>query len=149
MLNGKQGVSGEANTISERIAFDDDTQVMEVDFTNLSFDSSVEVDKIHDEITACIKRTKRQWYFVFNYLNCQVRPDARRSWEARGQRLNLGHSLGSVHFNAGDRMGIELARRSREEPFYSNVVGSRERALGLIAAMRAQTQARQASAERD
>lgn len=132
--------------IEERITFLDDVQIMEVDFSGVTFKDSAQVDVIYDQITVHIKQTRRQWYFLVNYLNCEVRPEALLAWENRGGRLNLGYSLGSVRFNAINQMGVELSRRAREDPIYSIVVDTRELGLESIAKMRDRMLAKQARA---
>lgn len=130
--------------LEQRIRFDDAGEVLSVDFSDLRFESSAQVDEIYDEITEAIERTGRKWFFVVDYGNSRVDLQARLTWEHRGKKLNEAWSLGSVRFQASGETRDALTRRGGGNPYYANLAESRDEALALVAHMRAQRLEQQA-----
>ncbi len=128
------------NTINyaERIIFHPDQQIMEVDFSNLTFDMSKSVNTFYDEVDRQLAETGQKWFFLVNYLNCRILSEAWIAFSHRGKKTNLAHSLGSVRFAAsGDTSGTIL-EKSKEENFDPNLFPSRASAVAHIEELRNQ-----------
>jgi len=135
--------------ISDRVVFDHESQIMDVDFSNITFESSGQVDDIYDQIAELLKRTKQQWYFLIDYQNCQIHFEALIAWENRGKRLNLGYSLGSVRYHASEAAQAELVRRATDDRYYANLANSRGEALQQVLTMKEQMHEKQEQALAD
>ncbi len=123
---------------AERIIFHPDQQIMEVDFSNQTFDMSKSVNAFYDEVDRRLAETGQKWFFLVNYLNCRIMSEAWIAFSHRGKKTNLAHSLGSVRFAAsGDTSGTIL-EKSKEENFDPNLFPSRESALAHIEELRSQ-----------
>ncbi|MGI9475254.1 MAG: hypothetical protein ACR2PI_00995 [Hyphomicrobiaceae bacterium] len=122
----------DARTPDDRIFFHPNLQVMEVDYSDYSFATSASVNDFYDEITRQIAATERKWYFMVNYENTEVLPDAWYTWAARGRTLNDEFSLGTVRFNPKEETKEQLQKRGRMDDFNPNVVSSREEALERV-----------------
>lgn len=121
---------------ADRIVFNDDEQIMEVDFTDFTFTSSAVVNAFYDVIEEKIAETGRKWYFLVKYRDCQIFPDAWMQYANRGKRLNLASSLGTVRVDPAEGTRQEILNRARTEDFNPNLVPSRNAALARIAEMR-------------
>ena len=120
-----------------RILFHADEQIMEIDFSNLTFDRSKKVNAFYDEIDKRIEATRQKWFFLVNYLNCKIMSEAWIAFAHRGKVLNLGYSLGSVRFAANPDTWETIVEKSREEHFDPNLFPSREAAVADLRRQRA------------
>lgn len=120
-----------------RISFDTDSQVMDVDFTNVTFRHSLDVNNFYDFIEARITETRRKWYFLVNYENCRINPEAWVQYAQRGKRLNIEFGLGSVRYAPGSEAEAEIRLRAESQDFRPNIRNSRAEALDRIAEIRA------------
>ncbi len=84
----------------ERVMTLDDLDIMEVDFSNLVFANSQVVNEVHDAIEAAIKESGRKWYFLINFEDCSVWPEAWVAFAHRGKKINVNHSLGTVRYSS-------------------------------------------------
>ena len=121
---------------SDRITFHRDLQIMEVDFSNLTFDTSRMVDDCYDEIEQQIAEQGPKWFFLVNYRNCRIFELAWIRFAQRGKRLNLAHSLGSVRFSAADDTAESIEASARSENFDPNLFPSRDDAMAEIERMK-------------
>ena len=81
----------------DRIIFHDDLQIMEVDFSDITFETAEQVNSFYDRLEERVADTgKDKWYFLVNYRSCQLTPMTWIPFANRGKKLNLAHSLGSV-----------------------------------------------------
>jgi len=128
--------------IAERVRFLEDKQVMEVDFSNVLFSDSSAVNHFYDSIEERVEPTGVPWFFLVNYKNCKILPDAWFAFAHRGKKLNLAHSLGTVRFATPDDTGQEILEKSREEDFDPNLFESRDDALAELARMREELEAK-------
>lgn len=116
--------------IESRISFNHDMNIMEVDFSNLAFLNSDDVNLVYDAAERMINETEKQWYFLVNYTNTRIEPDAWFQHAVRGSRLNEQKSLGTVRFNPLEPARKALLKRSTlDEKFNPNLVSTREEAL--------------------
>lgn len=126
------------NRADDRISFDFDTETMEADFSDLTLTDPAEVEAFYDRIEAKIAETGQdKWFFLVNYRNCRIMPEAWLAHSLRGKRLNLTHSLGSVRYDASDETRAEIARRANTESFDANLFDNRDAAVARIAALSA------------
>ncbi|MCP4316203.1 MAG: hypothetical protein GY789_09340 [Hyphomicrobiales bacterium] len=123
-------------SVDERITFHSDLEIMEVDFSNCVFATSADVNAFYDTIGAKIAETNRDWYFMVNYENTEILPDAWYRWTVCSKRLNTAHSLGTVRFSAHEATKEAIENRARAHAADSNLVSSRDEALALIAETR-------------
>lgn len=123
-------------SIDDRITFYSDLEIMEVDFSKYTFSTSADVNAFYDAIASKIAETKRDWYFLVNYEDTEILPDAWYRWALCSKRLNNAHSLGTVRFNPHEATRQEILKRARAEEMDSNLVASREDGLARVAEMR-------------
>lgn len=122
--------------MARRIAFDHEHEVMEADFSDLVFIDAAMVNRIYDELERQIVATGRKWFFLVNYRNCRIFPEAWFAFAQRGKRLNLGYSLGSVRFDTSLDISAEIARKADAEEFDHNLCHTREAAIQRIEELR-------------
>lgn len=119
-----------------RLSFDHDAQILEVDFSDITFENSKMVDDFYDEIDRQVAANGPKWYLLVNYRNCRIFELAWIRFAQRGKRLNLAHSLGSVRFAMADAVADSHVARSKSENFDPNVFGSRDDAIAEIERMK-------------
>lgn len=122
----------------KRLKFVDDEQIMDVDFSDFTLFHSRDVNDFFDFTEERISATGRRWYFLVNYNNCKIMPEAWVSYAARGKRLNEGGALGSVRYATGSETEEEIRLRAQSQGFRPNVRNTREEALERIAEMKAE-----------
>lgn len=130
-----------AEEIARRLVFRPETEVMEVDFSNVTFRHSGDVDAFYDHIEAEALATGRKWYFLVNYENCRIFPEAWVSFATRGKALNLACSLGSVRFGPGLETEETIRMRAQSQDFRPNIRNTREEALERIDEMKREASA--------
>ena len=116
----------------DRITFHPDKQVMEVDFSDLTFDRSKPVNVFYDEIESQLEATGQKWFFLVDYRDCQIMPEAWITFAHRGKAVNLAYSLGSVRFSASESTKEDILKRSEKEDFDPNLFASRREALAHL-----------------
>ncbi len=119
-----------------RVIFHPEIQVMEVDFSDITFENSRIVDAFYDEIDRQIEPTGTSWYFLVNYKDCRIYELAWIRFAQRGKRLNLAHSLGSVRYAVQKDVSQSIEARAKTEHFEANLFSSREDALARIEQMK-------------
>lgn len=124
--------------IVRRITFDEDTVIMEADFSHLILHHARDVDDFYDYIEDRIKASDRRWFFLVNYDNCQILPAAWVRYAYRGKRLNQAASLGSVRYAPGSETEADIRLRAESQDFRPNIRNTREEALERIEEMRAE-----------
>lgn len=120
--------------IDRRITFVDKLEVMETDFSNLHLRNSADVNAFYDRLEARINATgEDQWFFLVNYSNSRIDPEAWFAFSRRGKTLNMAHSMGSVRFDASDATRAQIERDAGTEAFDANLFADRDAALARIA----------------
>lgn len=128
-----------SKTNDDRIVFHHAAQIMEVDFSDILFDSAQQVNAFYDLVDEKIAATgQAKWYFLVNYKNCRLSPGAWIPFSNRGKKVNIAASLGSVRFAVSDETGKNILRQSEKEDFDPNLFSSRQAAVDHIAEMRQQ-----------
>lgn len=122
--------------LDTRAVFHAEDRILEIDLVDLHLETPADVAALYDMLELRITETGRRWFFLINYLNCRIDPEAWVNFAARGKRLNLGGSLGTVRFNTADETGSEIERRADAEKFEANLVANRAAAIAKLKAMR-------------
>lgn len=123
--------------IAATVEFWDDEQIMYVDFTDMSFEHSLDVNDVYDFIEEKIGETDQKWYFLVNYENTRIQSPAWVQYAARGKRLNQRYSLGSVRYAPGSETEADIRLRAESQDFRPNIRNTREEALQVIDDMKA------------
>ena len=120
-----------------RVKFLESEQIMEVDFSDITFDNSAMVDEFYDVIEDGIaKRGDQKWYFLVNYRNTRIFELAWIRFAQRGKQVNLASSLGSVRYAVRDDVGRSIQSSAQSENFDPNLFVSREDAVAEIQKMK-------------
>ncbi|HMB77198.1 MAG TPA: hypothetical protein VKN76_12415, partial [Kiloniellaceae bacterium] len=122
---------------ADRIRFHADDQIMECDFSNMTFDVSKTVNDFYDDIEQRIEETGQKWFFLVNYYNCRIMSEAWIGFAHRGKKLNLAYSLGTARFAASTDTSEAILEDSRSQSFDPNLFPSRDDALAYLRAQRA------------
>lgn len=120
-----------------RINFEPDDEIMKVDFSNFSFEHSLDVNDVYDFIEEQIKPTGRKWYFLINYVGTRIQSPAWVEYAARGKKLNEEFSLGSVRYAPGSETETDIRLRAESQGFRPNIRNTEAEALQLIDEMKA------------
>lgn len=119
--------------LDRRIAFHDDLQTMEADFSEFHFDSSEVVNRMYDRLEARIAATgEEKWFFLVNLNNTRIDPVAWTAYSRRGKALNMAHSMGSVRFDASEVTRRQIERAANTEAFDPNLFSDRDAAIARI-----------------
>jgi hypothetical protein len=127
--------------IAARVQFFPEQDVMEVDFHDFAFHHSRDVNDFYDYLEDEIEKSGRRWYFLVNYNNCRIDPEAWVAFAKRGKELNIGGGLGSVRYEACSDTEAEIRLRAESQGFRPNIRQTREAALERIAEMKAEAAA--------
>lgn len=123
-----------AGQIDARITFHDSTETMECDFSDLHLVTQQEVNAFYDRIEERIAETGHEkWFFLVNYSNSRIDPDAWFAFARRGKALNLAHSQGSVRVDASEETRRQIERDSGTENFDPSLFADRESAISHLA----------------
>ena len=136
MIDTEQSTAIDTAELDRRITFHDDLQVMEVDFSNLHFDTSKLVNQVYDRLESRISETGEElWFFMINLNDTRIDPVPWTDYSRRGRALNMAHSQGSVRFDASDITRRQIERAANTENFDPNLFTNRDAALARIAEM--------------
>lgn len=127
-----------ADDFRGRIVFHDETRIMDVDFSNITFAHSRDVNDCYDVIDQMVEETGRKWYFLVNYENTKIFSEAWIQYAARGKALNEAASLGSVRYAPGSETETDIRLRAQSGGFRPNIRNTREEALERISEMKAE-----------
>ncbi|MEM7731521.1 MAG: hypothetical protein AAF280_01920 [Pseudomonadota bacterium] len=125
-----------ALTVTEmdaRITFHTADKIMEADFANVRFDTTLDVNAFYDRLESRIRDTgETLWFFLVNLNGTRIEPAAWTAYSRRGRALNLAHSMGSVRFDASEETRRQILRAANTEAFDPNLFSDREAALTRI-----------------
>ena len=132
-LSGNMAHELTPEDIDKRITFLDDDEIMEVSFEDLTFANSVDVNRFYDRLEERIAETEHdQWFFLVNYCNTKIEPEAWFAFSRRGKDLNLAHSMESVRFDASEITLRQIENAGSRENFDPNLFYDRESALARL-----------------
>lgn len=123
---------------ASRISFIEEDCAMEVDFSDLTFSTSDPVNAFYDEMDRQLRATGEKWFFLVNYHNCVIMPEAWISFAHRGKKSNIAFSLGSARFAASEDTKKTILEKSQKESFNPNLFTSRELAMEHLQGLRAE-----------
>ena len=126
----------DVRTARERIAFHDAMETMEVDFTNVSFETVAEVDAFYDEIDRQVTATGRRWYFLVLYTNCAIAPEAWERFAARGKYANVTYGLGAVRVDVTAATRDAIRKDAGKAKFRPNIFETRDEAMVALGELR-------------
>ena len=135
------------NEFANRVGFHDSIEVMEVDFSDLTFTSVSQVDQFYDEIDRQLEETGKRWYFLVIYRNCVIDPEVWGAFAARGKNSNISYGMGTARVSAKDETLDTIRERAESDRFRSNLFNTRDEALVALAEMRARRRVAAAGAE--
>ena len=116
--------------VDHRITFHDGDQTMEVTFEDITFENSLDVNLFYDRIEQRIAESGQDlWFFLVNYCNTRIEPDAWFAFSRRGKDLNLAHSMGSVRFDASEITIRQIENAGSRENFDPSLFYDRKEAL--------------------
>jgi branched-chain amino acid transport system ATP-binding protein len=121
---------------ASRIKFNPVLEVMEIDLSHVVFANRELVRQFYDEVDRQIAKAGGRWYFLINYDNCTVAPEAWEDFAARGKLANVQYSNGTARFGATDETRKAIRTRAEAERFRSNLYETRDEALAILATMR-------------
>ena len=125
---------------SDRIKFHDALELMEVDFSNLTFTNSSMVNEFYDAIDGMPETRKGRWYFMVNYHGCAIAPDVWETFAARGKKSNEAFGKGTVRIGATEETRDTIRTRAQDDQFRANLYETREEALVALGEMRKRQQ---------
>lgn len=120
-----------------RVRFIEEERIMDVDFTGVTFEHSLDGDMCYDAIEDLLRARGGKWYFLVNYKDTKIFPGAWIRYAARGKALNEEFSLGSVRYAPGSETETDIRLRAETGGFRPNIRNTREEALERIAEMKA------------
>jgi len=118
--------TAEAGGHADRLLIDEADGIIEFDFSDLEFSTSAMVDEFFDLVDRTVMASGRQWYFLVNFRECHVWPEAWITFAHRGKKVSVNYALGTVRYDEG---GGDASAGPNTEP-------SRDAALARIDAMR-------------
>ena len=136
-MPAKNGAPAQEDRSHEsRIHFLDDAEVIELDLTGLVFNSSQLVNDFYDTVERLVVASGRDWYFLVNYSDCSIWPEAWVAFAHRGKKINVGFSRGTVRYAVNQDSESE-ARNGARSDFDPELLPSRDAALAKIEEMKA------------
>ena len=120
----------------DRITFHADLEIMEADFSDLSLERSRDVNAFYDILEKRLKESDRKWYFMVNYKNFKIEPEAWFAFTVRGKEVNLAYSMGSTRFDASQETAQSILDDAKREHFDANLLPSRDAAIQRITEMK-------------
>jgi hypothetical protein len=131
-LEGAQATLDDSDSeYAHRIRFFADSQIVEIDFSDLEFSSSKLVNDFYNLLERMIENTGQRWYIIVNYHNCSVWPEAWVAFAHRGKKVNVSYSLGTVRYYDASKPDAESCH-----PYDPDLLTSRGAALARIEEMR-------------
>ena len=121
---------------TSRIHLHEELEVIEIDLSDLEFRSSTMVNDFYDVLDRLIEGTGRSWYFVVNYRDCSIWPEAWVAFAHRGKKVNVSYALGSVRYVERTAEGEDAVNGAGASADDTDILPSRELAFARIAEMR-------------
>ena len=132
----EEDVTPEAyKSYAERIKVLTDSDMIEIDFSDFVFSSSRIVNQFYDVLDELVEASGRKWYFIVNYRNCRVWPEAWVAFAHRGKKVNVNYSLGTVRYVEQETTDGSKGRRESDR-LDPDMFNSRDEALARIQEMR-------------
>jgi len=123
-------------TSKERIIFHDSLEVMEVDFSDMTFTTREQIDEFYDEVDRQLESSQQRWYFMVNYTGCTIQPEIWKHFAARGKHSNITFGLGTVRIGASDETRETIREKAKADEFRANLYATRDQAFLALGDMR-------------
>lgn len=117
---------------ADRIEFLEDIDTIEIDFSDFEFSSSDVVNDFYDVVDERVEASGRKWYFLVNYRDCSIWPEAWVAFAHRGKKVNVNHSLGTVRYVESETPGDGAEASAEPDQFDPDMFPSRELALARL-----------------
>ena len=127
-------------SVAERLTFHEDREILAVDFSGMTFRAAADVDAFYDVVDARVDESGSRWYFLVNYENCEISPEAWSAFAERGKRANISYGLGTVRFGVNVNVRASIRSHALTEQFRANLFESRDVAIVALADMRKRRQ---------
>ncbi len=101
------------------IMLHESADIMEVNLSGIVFSSSQIVNEVHDAIETAVHDSGRKWYFLINYEDLSVWPEAWVAFAHRGKRISVNFSLGTVRYAAPNADGVAAGGGLDQDLFMS------------------------------
>lgn len=111
-----------------------DSDTIEIDFSDFRFSSNQIVNDFYDIVEDMIEASGQKWYFLVNYSDCSIWPEAWVAFAHRGKKVNVNYSLGTVRYSE-PKAGEDVS--SEPDSFDPNLFPSRQLALNKLEDMKA------------
>ena len=110
----------------------EDEDAIEIDFGDFEFSNSAIVNGFYDVLDQRLQSLGRKYYFIVNYRNCSIWPEAWVAFAHRGKRVNVLYSLGMARYAEGTGSETDVDGIGVDPDLFA----SRDLALAHIRAMR-------------
>jgi hypothetical protein len=122
--------------IDARIAFLPEDEIIEIDLSDLTLETSADVNQLYDRLEARIAGTgESDWFFLINYRGTRIDPAAWFAHARRGKDLNLAHSMGTVRYDASPETRAQIEQSAGTDNFDPNLFADRGEALARLRAL--------------
>ncbi|GAB5470688.1 MAG: hypothetical protein Kilf2KO_37180 [Rhodospirillales bacterium] len=131
---GKSVAPEDYKRYAERIKILHDSDTIEIDFSEFRFSSNQIVNDFYDVVEDVIEASGRKWYFLVNYSNCSIWPEAWVAFAHRGKKVNVNYSLATIRYsepNPGEDVSSE------PDSFDPDLLPSRQLALSKLEEIKA------------
>ncbi|GAB4175247.1 MAG: hypothetical protein OHK0026_17630 [Rhodocyclaceae bacterium] len=122
--------------ISQRVTFHEGIATMEVDFSHLTLSDPSSVDAFYDVIDRRLAETGRRWFFLVNYTDCVITPEAWPRFAERGKNTNVSRGLGTVRIGASASTRDAIREDAGRAMFRANIYDTRDQAMLALGEMR-------------
>jgi branched-chain amino acid transport system ATP-binding protein len=123
-------------TLQDRLTLHEDIGALEADFTGMRFTSTADVDAYYDVADGLLAATGKRWYFLVNYTDCVIEPQAWERFAARGKNTNIRYGLGTVRVGTSASARETIREHAQREFFRANIYESRDQAVLALGEMR-------------
>ena len=96
----------EAPAGGNRLALDPANEIAELDFAGMTFDSAETVNRIFDAIEEAVVASDRRWWFLVDYTDCHVFPEAWIAFAHRGKKIRVEYGYGTIRYDTGGEGGL-------------------------------------------
>ena len=122
--------------VEERLTFHAARETLEVDLSGMAFHTAAAAEAFYDVVDARVGESGSRWYFLVNYEDCEISPEAWAAFAERGKRANISYGLGTVRFGVNVNVRESIRSHAQSEQFRANLFQSRDAAVLALADMR-------------
>src|ERR1035437_4097152 len=146
-MHGTQPVLMTQHDNSKRIIFHDAIATLEVDFTHLTLSDAALVDAVYDDLDRQLAASGKRWFFLVNYTDCVIAPEAWERFAERGKFTNVTYGLGTVRVGARSQTRDAIRADAGRAMFRANLYDTRDQAMLALGEMRKRRKDLQNAAE--